>query len=183
MAKVIKSTLVKLPPHKRKVLLGKPTTKILLGRNMHGAPRPFEVTDIQFEDNRRLLKELCDRGEIEIYEDGRPYVWPARRPRPVGMEARPAPADAPEPAAKPLPEPDVVVTVDKPKPAPKPAPKAEPAPKPKPATEENGYSLDDLKAMKKDDLMDLASRMGIEDKIHYKDKKAKLVSIIWKNMD
>jgi hypothetical protein len=36
--------------------------------------------------------------------------------------------------------------------------------------------------MTKDDLMDLAAEMGIQDKIHYKDKKSVIIKKIWKNL-
>jgi type IV secretory pathway VirB10-like protein len=167
---MIRSALVKLPAHQRKKLLGKPTARIFLGRNLLKMSRGFEISDSQFEKNKAEIRELQSRGEIEVFENGHPYQWPSRKPRPAATPPKPAPAE------KPKLEPEVEA-----KPEPKEEPE-EPKEEPTDGPEEVEYTQKDLKGMTNEALLELASDLGIEDEVHHRMVKKELVKAIWQHL-
>jgi hypothetical protein len=180
MSKEMRSAIAKLPPHQRKKLLGQSVTRIVLGVNIHAKLRSYQITDSQFDKHKRQLRDLCLRGEIELFEDGKPFKWPARKPRPADVPpstpvaatvvAEPAPAPEPE-------EPKEAEPTGEPEEEPEEEVEEEPEDEP----EEENYTLTDLKKMRKPELLKLAESMELD--VDPKDSNKKLVAKSWKAME
>jgi hypothetical protein len=170
---LVKSSIKNLPPDKQRK-----ATKIVLGVNILSKPKGFEVDDLRIFNSLDSVIELMAKGEIEVFEGverrtardlkvaKNVLMKPApeevqRRPRPKDEEPKPAPAPEPEPTPEPEPEPEPEPPAD------------EPA-----DDEENGYTLEDLKAMKVKELKVLADEMEVE--YDSRERHDDLVKLIWK---
>ena len=165
----LRSTVRNLSPDK----LREAQDRIVAGIKIHSRTGTFLVSEMALFENFDEIMELIGKGEIQVVDERNAIATEELKKAKAKWDEAKAPVVEPPPEPEPEPEPE---------PDPEPAP-AEPDPDPEPdgnGDEENGYTKEDLEAMTKEELLELASELGIEDKVHHRDLKADLVRKIWK---
>lgn len=176
----LRSTAHNLTPDKQRAV----RDRIIAGVKIHAKRASFPISEMVLFSCFEEILDLIGVGELQVLDDRgvlgvdqlkalrAPQVAeakPASKPEPEKLEPTPTlPEDPPD-----LPVDVIKEGSDTPEPEPEPEPDED-------TSQTTTYSRADLEAMTKEQLLEVASEFGIQDKVHHKDLKGVLVKKIWK---
>ena len=158
----IKSNIGSLPADKQR----KSLNRIVCGVKVHSKTGGFVVSEQALLDNYDEVMGLVGGGEIHLLDE---------RGEKATEKLKELKAAQPE-----IPELEPAAEESTPEPDPEPTPEPEPTPDPEPdedeeeedeEEEDEAYTKEEVEAMTKDELLDLAGTLGIQDEVNYKDLK------------
>lgn len=183
----LKSVVYRLNPEKQR----EARDRIVAGVKVHSKKGAFPIPDMAAFENYDHILELAGVGEIQVVDGKNNNVleqfkedkakYDASLPKVV--EPAPEESEEEEPEEE---EPEEEPEEEAPSKPEKPVsvePSEEKSEEEEPEEDEESegeYTKEDLEAMTKEDLLEMAGDLGIEDKVHHRDLKAKIVKEIWK---